>query len=61
MASNGATCGSQLTPDSTCQNCGQVTESLQKNVQALNSPSPKSCQIRQGVVSDVVDAVDTQR
>jgi conjugative transfer pilus assembly protein TraH len=61
IASNAATYAFKLALDSMCQNCGQVMDSLQKKVQALNSLFANSCQLGQGVVNDVVDAFDTQQ
>ncbi len=60
IASNAATYAFKLALDSMCQNCGQVMDSLQKKIQALNSLFANSCQLGQGVVNDVVDAFDTQ-
>jgi conjugative transfer pilus assembly protein TraH len=60
VASNAATYAFKLALDSMCQNCGQVMDSLQKKIQALNSLFANSCQLGQGVVNDVVDAFDTQ-
>ncbi|MCF7983060.1 MAG: conjugal transfer protein TraH [Thiohalocapsa sp.] len=61
IASNAATYAFKLALDSMCQNCGQVMDSLQKKVQALNSLFANSCQLGQGVVNDVVAAFDTQQ
>jgi len=61
IASNAATYAFKLALDSMCQNCGQVMDSLQKKIQALNSLFANSCQLGQGVVNDVVDAFDTQQ
>ena len=60
IASNAGTYAFKLALDSMCQNCGQVMDSLQKKIQALNSLFANSCQLGQGVVNDVVDAFDTQ-
>ncbi|MFE8033010.1 conjugal transfer protein TraH [Thiohalocapsa marina] len=60
IASNAASYAFKLALDSMCQNCGQVMDSLQKKVQAINSLFANSCQLGQGLVNDVVDAFDTQ-
>ena len=61
IASHAATYAFKLALDSMCQNCGQVMDSLQKKIQALNSLFANSCQLGQGVVNDVVDAFDTKQ
>jgi conjugative transfer pilus assembly protein TraH len=61
IAANAASYAFKLALDSMCQNCGQVMDSLQKKVQALNSLFANSCQLGQGLVNDVVDAFDTKQ
>ncbi|EIC23914.1 conjugal transfer protein TraH [Thiorhodovibrio frisius] len=61
IAANAGSYAFKLALDSMCQNCGQVMDSLQKKIQALNSLFANSCQLGQGVVNDVVDAFDTQQ
>lgn len=61
IAANAGSYAFKLALDSMCQNCGQVMDSLQKKVQALNSLFANSCQLGQGLVNDVINAFDTQQ